>query len=150
MSTVIRVPGLNDTYRLIKGKFYHNFDVNIDTQRPLEFVGDPIGSELEKKYWVHIRIQNSLDSTGRSDLATVIAYYYDMEMAVEIGTQLILLWNKYSQKKVVDLGDMLKEAEGLYRREKELKTWELSHKLEEAATEAMRATQDKNTGGRNE
>ena len=133
MATVIRIPHLDGSYQIVRGKFYQDFRIDIDTKKPIEFWGNVRVEDTSEKYWVHIRIENSASIDGKSDVLATVAYYWDLEMAVEVATQMTLLWNKYVQKKVVDIGELLREAESIYHKTKEGEMWKVSQEAKETA-----------------
>lgn len=133
MASIIRLQCLDGSYKIVRGKFYHSFDVKVDMIRPVELWGDTVGIGEDKKYWVHVKIQNSMDPTGKHDITDTVACYFDLEMAVEVATQMSLLWNRYTQKKVIDMGELIKEAESIYQRDKEVEMWKVSQEARETA-----------------
>ena len=133
MASIIRLQCLDGSYKIVRGKFYHSFDVKVDMIRPVELWGDTVGIGEDKKYWVHIKVQNSMDLTGKHDITDTVACYFDLEMAVEVATQMSLLWNRYTQKKVIDMGELIKEAESIYQRDKEVEMWKVSQEARETA-----------------
>ena len=60
MASIIRLQCLDGSYKIVRGKFYHSFDVKVDMIRPVELWGDTVGIGEDKKYWVHVKIQNSI------------------------------------------------------------------------------------------
>ena len=76
---------------------------------------------------------NPMNLQKKNDITDTVACYFDLEMAVEVATQMSLLWNRYTQKKVIDMGELIKEAESIYQRDKEVEMWKVSQEARETA-----------------